>query len=125
MKIKILLILSVAVAAMFFASPVFGVELELDGRWIGSITTPDGDEYPLDFTFKVDGNKLTGTSSHVPGDQEIQDGKVTGDDFSFWILAALDVKVIFTGKLHDHVCEINMDYDGYKAKTTLKKVPDK
>ena len=35
------------------------------------------------FTFKVDGEKLTGTAKSEYGESEIQDGKVQGDDISF------------------------------------------
>ena len=55
---------------------------DLDGRWVGSMETPNGD-FQITFNFKVDGNKLTGSVESPNGDIAIEDGKVDGDNFSF------------------------------------------
>ncbi len=54
----------------------------LDGRWEGSIDTPNG-AVNIAFNFKVEGSKLTGTVESPNGDIAIEDGKVDGKKLSF------------------------------------------
>lgn len=54
----------------------------LDGRWEGSMSTPNGD-FQIAFNFKVDGNKLTGNVESPNGEIPIEDGKVDGNKLSF------------------------------------------
>ena len=56
----------------------------LDGTWDGEIPGFDGEPTPISFTFKTDGNKLTGTTPGFEGRNiRIQKGKIDGKDFSF------------------------------------------
>jgi hypothetical protein len=55
---------------------------KIDGKWIGKISSPQGD-MELTFTFAVDGNKLTGKNSSAMGEIELTNGVVNGNDFSF------------------------------------------
>jgi hypothetical protein len=55
---------------------------KIDGTWIGKASSPQG-EFELTFTFKVDGEKLTGKNSSSMGEMEISNGVVSGNDFSF------------------------------------------
>ena len=57
-------------------------ESKIDGTWIGKVSGPQGD-FELTFTFKVDGDTLTGKSSSAMGEAEITDGVVNGNEFSF------------------------------------------
>ena len=57
--------------------------IDISGTWKAAIEIPNG---PLQTTFqlKMDGNKLTGsTSNEFMGEAAIADGKVEGDDLSF------------------------------------------
>ena len=56
---------------------------DLNGKWQGTVKTPDGNEYEVSYNFKVDGEKLTGSVTTQWGENPILDGKVTGDEFSF------------------------------------------
>jgi hypothetical protein len=60
-----------------------GFASNLDGTWEGKVQGPNGDEVPLTFTFKVDGDKLSGKVESAMGELPITDGKVNGDEFSF------------------------------------------
>ena len=112
------LLCSVAVAFAAFA--------DLNGNWAGNLTAPDGNEYPLNYTFKTDADKLTGTSQSPQGTVDITDGKIRGDSLSF----AIDVngvKVLNTGKyfsVGDSI-SLNVDYQGMKFHTTLKRAMEK
>ena len=50
----------------------------VDGHWQGTIAG-----ITLKYTFKAEGNKLTGTSEGPQGEQPITDGKIEGDQLSF------------------------------------------
>ena len=39
----------------------YAVITDMSGQWSSTFNAPDGNAYPLTYTFKVDGNKLTGT----------------------------------------------------------------
>ena len=63
------------------AAPVFAADI--DGQWNGSVSTPNGD-FPVSFTFKADGDKLTGSMSGPDGSQfPLQEGKIDGSNISF------------------------------------------
>jgi hypothetical protein len=56
---------------------------DVDGKWAGTVSTPNGD-FPQAFTFKADGAKLTGSMTGLDGmDVAIKDGKVDGQNISF------------------------------------------
>jgi hypothetical protein len=58
---------------------------DVDGKWSGTLTTPNGD-LPVSFTFKADGEKLTGSTMGFDGSEvAITDGKVEGKNISFKI----------------------------------------
>jgi len=57
-------------------------DAKIDGKWIGKVSSPQGD-FELTFTFKVDGNKLTGKNSSSMGEMDLTNGIVNGNDFSF------------------------------------------
>ena len=104
---------------------VFAFFADINGKWSGSLKTPDGNEFPLTYTFKTDNGKLTGTAENPQGTVELTDGVVKGDSIIF----ALDVngdKIGHTGKYFsagDSV-SLNIDYQGMKFHTTLKRAPD-
>ena len=54
----------------------------IDGKWKTKMESQMG-SMELTFTFKVDGEKLTGSISTEMGDMEITNGKVNGNEFSF------------------------------------------
>jgi hypothetical protein len=56
---------------------------DISGKWNAQVPGRGGQAMDTTFTFKVSGEKLTGTVSMQFGDQEISDGKVTGDDVAF------------------------------------------
>ena len=98
----------------------------MDGHWKGTLLAPDGNEYPLDYTFKIDGDKLTGSGQSPNGAMDVTEGKVKGDSLSF----AMDVggvKVLNTGKYFSEgdSVSLNIDYQGYKMHSTLKRATDK
>ena len=73
--------IALATIILALALPVFAADV--DGKWTGSLATPNGD-LPVNFTFKADGEKLTGSTMGFDGaDVAISDGKVDGKNITF------------------------------------------
>jgi hypothetical protein len=88
------LVLSLTAATAFAA--------DVTGTWSAEMKTPDGNSFPLTFTFKQDGISLTGTVQGPQGDPiAISNGKVDGDKFTF--------DVSFNGMTIHHDCAVNGD----------------
>ena len=105
-----------AVAFAFFA--------DLNGKWTGVLTAPDGNDYPLNYTFKIDNDNLTGKGESMQGTIDLTEGKVKGDSLSFAIDVG-GVKVLNTGKYFatgDSI-SLTVDYQGMKMHSTLKRAP--
>ena len=72
---------SFALALLLTAVSVFAADV--DGKWSGSVSTPNGD-FPVNFSFKADGATLTGPMEGMDGmNIPIADGKVDGPNISF------------------------------------------
>lgn len=57
---------------------------DVNGTWTGQINGPDGNSFALTYSFKQDGEKLTGTVAGPQGDPiPLEEGKVQGDKISF------------------------------------------
>ena len=112
-------VLILSAAAFALAAPANPV----DGHWQGTISGPNGD-FTINFTFKADGTKLTGTVETPNGDQPISDGKIEGDKLSF--------KTQFQDNVIEHEGTISGDTIDLKVKgpwgeseMTLKRVAEK
>ena len=74
--------LSAFVAALLLVA-VSAFAADVDGKWSGSVSTPGGD-FPVAFTFKADGAKLTGSMTGMDGMEiAIKDGTIDGANMSF------------------------------------------
>ena len=74
--------------ALFLAlcAAAFGFAADVTGKWTGQLAGPDGNTFPINYTFKQDGTKLTGSTQGPEGNTiEITDGKVEGDTITFSI----------------------------------------
>ncbi len=75
---------------------------EIDGKWQSEFTTPNGQTRTTTFTFKTDGDKLTGTVSGRQSDTEITEGKISGDEISFVVVRSFggeERKMQYKGKV--------------------------
>jgi hypothetical protein len=72
-----------AFAAGLLLAAVSVFAADVDGKWSGTVSTPNGD-FPQAFTFKADGAKLTGSMTGMDGMEiAIKDGKIDGTNVSF------------------------------------------
>ncbi len=66
---------AMALGLVFLAASGFAADV--DGKWTGSMSSPNGD-VPVNFTFKADSTKLTGSTTGPDGSEtKIADGKMT------------------------------------------------
>jgi hypothetical protein len=95
----------------------------LDGRWEGSISTPNGD-VQIAFNFKVDGTKLTGTVESPNGDIPIEEGKVDGDKLSFKTHFN-DSVINHEGTLSGDTIDLKVEGPWGDSQMTLKRAEEK
>jgi hypothetical protein len=99
-------------------------ESKLNGRWEGKITRQNGEEMKLVYTFKVDGEKLTGKSESPRGEREISEGKVKGDEFSFNVELDNGNKIEYQGKVSDNKINLKSKAPWGEREITLSRVVD-
>jgi opacity protein-like surface antigen len=97
MKARIfLVVLTMAIAVAVCAA-------DITGKWTAQVPGRDGQMRETTFNFKVDGEKLTGTTSGPQGaEAPISDGKVKADELSFTVTMSFggnDVKLNYKGKV--------------------------
>jgi hypothetical protein len=92
------------------ASASFAADVNVDGKWTAEVAGRGGQTRTTTFTFKAEGEKLTGTVSGMQADQPISDGSIKGDAIAF------NVVVNFNGN------EIKMVYKGTVAGDEIKMV---
>ena len=117
------ILITTALVCTFAAA--FAWFADLNGKWSGVLSAPDGNQYPLNYTFKIDGDKLTGTGDSPQGSVELTKGMIKGDSLSFHI-DVNGVDVINSGKYYAAGDSIGftVNYQGYKMHTTLKRAAD-
>jgi hypothetical protein len=99
--------LALTITLLFMATSALGADI--DGKWSGQYNSGMGDPMTLVFTFKADGDTLTGTSLGGPDTQiPIRDGKINGNNISF--VVAVD----FNGQ------EMKFDYKGVLSSDRLE-----
>lgn len=69
---------------MLCSMAAFSQTNPIDGKWKGTRETPNG-TFEIEYTFKVEGDKLTGTWKTQFGETKIENGKVDGKKFSYSI----------------------------------------
>ena len=92
---------TVVAIALFLAVSIGAAAADVAGMWTAQVPGRNGTR-DTKFTFKVEGDKLTGTMSVEGQDSPIADGKVSGDNVSFTASAdrgGNTIKYSFTGKI--------------------------
>ena len=118
MKIKILTTIALVFSVMICIAAI----ADLSGKWTGAFKTQDGSDFTLNYLFKIDGDKLTGSVSSPQGEVPITDGKVSGSDFSFTVpVNGTDIKN--TGKYYAAAdsAGLDVDFNGMKSHIQLKR----
>ncbi|HYM10998.1 MAG TPA: hypothetical protein VEU62_09700 [Bryobacterales bacterium] len=101
---------------------------DVTGKWVAQVPTRGGEMRETTFTFKADGEKLTGTMSGPRGETEISDGKVSGDELSFTVNLSFngnDVKLLYKGTVSGSEIKFTREREGSdrKQEFTAKRLP--
>jgi hypothetical protein len=91
----VMFVMSLMVASIALAA-------DIGGKWKAEFDAPDGQKGTNTFTFKVDGEKVTGSvlSSLSGTEAPIEDGTLKGDDLSFGLTRSIggqDFKLRYKG----------------------------
>jgi hypothetical protein len=73
---------------------------DISGKWTAQVPGRDGQTREATFTFKVEGEKLTGTTTGRGGEVPITDGTVKGDAIAFTVVMNFqgnEVKMLYKG----------------------------
>jgi hypothetical protein len=120
MKRKIL----IAAALLLCFGTAFAWFAGIDGKWTAMLKGPDGNEFPISYTFKTDGATLTGTLTSSIGTFDIADGVVKGD--SLWFTAKVNTMNIKNkGRYYADGDSISLRVGMRSTHTTLKRATDK
>lgn len=97
---------------------LLSIAASLDGRWTGVVTTPDGNSLDVVYHFKTNGDTLTGTAESPAGVVNIDNGKVSGNDFSFEVTVDGNVYP-HKGILYTDSCGVDIDFGSTIVHTTI------
>src|SRR5688572_18501796 len=119
MRLFTILIMMLALSVSAFAADV-------DGKWAGTVATPNGD-LPVAFTCKPDGEKLTGTTMGFDGtDVAISEGKVDGKNISFKVtfdFGGMPFELNYKGVVSPTEIKITGEAAGMPFEFVVKKAP--
>ena len=95
----------------------FAVAADLNGKWVGQVSM-QGNDIPLTYTFKVDGDKLTGVAESSYGPSAIENGKVKGDSISFSTNVS-GYEIPQSGKVFKDSVSLNIEVQGSNLHAVL------
>lgn len=114
---KTIVVTAFLLFGFFFA---FATIKNLNGKWTGQLKTDGAEDYTLFYNFKIEGDELTGTAKTPKGFLPINDGKITGDSFSFNVLIN-NLEIDHSGKFYGDSVGVDLSLGDQKAHVTLKR----
>lgn len=102
-----LLLLSFAAAALSFAD-------DITGKWTGELATQNGN-MALTMNLKADGETLTGTVGTQMGEMPIKEGKVKGDELTWYTVFERDgnsMKIMNKAKVTGKEMKVTISVEG-------------
>jgi hypothetical protein len=119
--IKLRTLLLAALLVSVFA--ISALAADISGQWTATFNTQVGEQHYV-YTFKVDGEKLTGTAKSDNGTSEIQNGTVKGDNVSF--VESLEYQgqkltITYTGKVSGDEIHFTRDVSGFATEELVAK----
>ena len=112
------------VIAVFVLMAASCLAADVDGKWTGTMSTPNGD-IPGTFQFKADGATLTGSTSGRDGASiAIANGKADGNNMSFTMtvdFGGMPLTLSYKGVVADGQIKFAIDIMGMPFELTMKK----
>jgi hypothetical protein len=122
MKMKLKGLLLGVLGSLLVSLPALAAGV--DGDWTGSLDSPNG-PVTIDYAFKSDGAKLTGTTTGPDGSKiAIKDGKIDGSNISFAVdvdFGGTPTTIKYTGVVAADSIALTMDFQGMPVNITVKK----
>ena len=94
---------------------------EVGGKWRAEFSTPDGTARVNTFTFKQEGEKLTGTVAGSQDETPIENGTVKGDEVSFAANRPFG-RFTYKGKASGEQIKFSVDFNGNSFEITAKRI---
>jgi hypothetical protein len=111
-----------ALALLLCAAPAFAADV--DGKWSGSVSTPNGD-FPVSYEFKADGTMLTGSTMGPDGSQiAIKNGKIDGNKITFMVtldFGGMTIDLSYSGVVSPTEIMMTADFAGMPFEFVVKK----
>jgi hypothetical protein len=101
--------------AFVLAATLVAHAADITGKWTAQVPGRDGQTREQTFTFKVEGEKLTGTTSGRNGDVPITDGTVKGEAIAFTVVMnfqGTDVKILYKGTVSGEEIKFTRQREG-------------
>ncbi|MGI4805324.1 MAG: hypothetical protein ACRYFL_11165 [Janthinobacterium lividum] len=75
---------TIIISFLLIASMGAGIAaiINLNGKWAGPLHTPDDNTTEVEYSFNVEGSKLTGKTESVFGSALIENGRIKGDSLT-------------------------------------------
>ena len=100
---------------------VVAVAADVSGKWKAEFTAPDGTQRVTTFTFKVDGERLTGTVAGTQDETQIQNAKINGDELSFTAERPFGT-FTYSGKVSKNEIRFKVTFNDQNFEMTAKRV---
>lgn len=99
--------------AALFATAALAADVT--GTWKAQVPGREGTPMEMTFTFKVEGETLTGAVSNPMGETPISNGRISGDDISFSVVMNFggnEVKINYKGKVSGNEIKFTSQREG-------------
>ena len=86
---------------VLFVVSIAAFAADITGTWTAAFETQIGTQ-SYTYTFKVEGNKLTGHVKSQYSDSDIQEGTISGDDISFvenLTCEGMPLRIVYKGRI--------------------------
>jgi hypothetical protein len=113
------LLTTIVLLCCFVAIGIAVVIADMNGKFSGVLNAPDGNQYPLTYTFTVDGDKLTGNLDTSQGVVSLDSGKVSSNIMTFSVTVE-GRPYAHKGTYYAQGDSIGMDVDFAGTKTHTK-----
>jgi hypothetical protein len=93
-----------SIASVLLLGAALASGADLSGKWVAQMQGPNGEARDITFNLTANGDQVTGTITTPRGDNQISDGKISGNQITF--TEVLDFNgnkrtIQYTGKLSD------------------------
>lgn len=102
-------------SAFVLAATLVAQAADITGKWTAQVPGRDGQTREQTFTFKVEGEKLTGTTTGRGGDVAITDGTIKGDAIAFSVVMNMggnDIKILYKGTVAGEEIKMTRQREG-------------